>query len=473
MTDNNKMSVREFYNGKSIFLTGGTGFLGINLIEKFLRACPELKNIYLLMRPKKGKKIQERLDELVNNSVFNRVKIGTKGQSLKKIIAVAGDVSEDNLGLSEEDRKEIIENVEVVIHSAATLDFEANLKTNISINLLGTRKVIQLCHEVKNLKAFIHVSSAYVNSMYLDVDEKVYPATADVKEVLKMVEELSEEELEKETPNILGDHPNSYTFSKHLAEHEVLNASLPSAIVRPSMIVGSWKEPEAGWTISKKWANWFYHGCYGTDVKVYHCTSSTTNPFKWEFIESKITKFLRDFPLVKAVWYPNLKFVNSIALFKLSAFFVHIIPALILDTLNRLNGKRPILLRMHRNINKSLGRLEKFIFTEWKFNNPNYMNLNNSLTKNDQIDFYLNIKTLAWDDYFLDLVIGCRKYLSKEPNETIEKARLKQKKLLMAHIILQGLLLGFTWWVLKLIFNTTWVKIGVILPFIYFLFDML
>lgn len=511
MTLEKKTSVREFYNGKSIFLTGGTGFLGINLIEKLLRACPGLENIYLLMRNKKDKSVKKRLDELTENPIFNRLKNGPKAEYLKKLIAVTGDVSEENLGLSEEDRKKITENVEIVIHSAASLDFEANLKTNVNINLLGTRRVIQLCHEIKNLKAFIHVSSAYVNSMLFDVDEKIYPAPADVKEVLKMVEEFSEKELEEETPKILGNHPNPYTFTKHLAEHEVGNASLPSAIVRPSMIVGSWKEPEPGWTISKNGPTGFIMGASmgvvrrlpiakhliydyipvdvvsntiataayavnrdgGTDVKVYHCTSSTTNPFKWESIESKITTFLRDFPLLKAVWYPNLKFVSSIFLFKFAAFFVHIIPAVIMDTLSRFSGKRPILLRMHRNINKSLDRLEKFIFTEWKFHNPNYMNLSNSLTKEDEEDFYLNIKTLVWDDYFLDLVIGCRKYLSKESNETIDKARLKQKKLQMAHVAFQVLLYGFIWWFLKFIFNTAWFKVGIFLPFIYTLFDML
>ncbi len=61
--------VVDFYRGKSIFITGGTGFLGIALIEKLLRTCPDVSKIYLLMRPKKGKAIQERLQELTKNSV--------------------------------------------------------------------------------------------------------------------------------------------------------------------------------------------------------------------------------------------------------------------------------------------------------------------------------------------------------------------------------------------------------------------
>lgn len=36
---------------------------------------------------------------------------------------------------------------------------------------------------------------------------------------------------------LLKDHPNTYTFTKHLAEHEVANVSskFPCGIVRPSM----------------------------------------------------------------------------------------------------------------------------------------------------------------------------------------------------------------------------------------------
>lgn len=61
--------VEEFYRGKNLFITGGTGFLGIAIIEKLLRSCPDIAGIYLLMRPKKGKEIQDRLDELTKNKV--------------------------------------------------------------------------------------------------------------------------------------------------------------------------------------------------------------------------------------------------------------------------------------------------------------------------------------------------------------------------------------------------------------------
>lgn len=63
-------NVVEFYKNKNIFITGGTGFLGTALIEKILRSCPDVGTIYFLIRPKKDKTINERLEEFIRNSVI-------------------------------------------------------------------------------------------------------------------------------------------------------------------------------------------------------------------------------------------------------------------------------------------------------------------------------------------------------------------------------------------------------------------
>lgn len=69
MSSSEYMSVREFYRDRSIFITGGTGFMGKVLVEKLLRSCPDIKNIYLLMRPKKNQDVQQRLQELLDAPV--------------------------------------------------------------------------------------------------------------------------------------------------------------------------------------------------------------------------------------------------------------------------------------------------------------------------------------------------------------------------------------------------------------------
>ena len=61
--------ISKFYENKSIFVTGATGFLGKVLIEKLFRSCYNLNKIYVLVRSKKGKQSSDRLDEITNCKV--------------------------------------------------------------------------------------------------------------------------------------------------------------------------------------------------------------------------------------------------------------------------------------------------------------------------------------------------------------------------------------------------------------------
>ena len=48
---------------------------------------------------------------------------------------------------------------------------------------------------------------------------------------------------------LIGKRPNTYTYTKALAETKFVKdaASLPAAIVRPSIVAAAWKEPIPGW----------------------------------------------------------------------------------------------------------------------------------------------------------------------------------------------------------------------------------
>ncbi|XP_066144466.1 putative fatty acyl-CoA reductase CG8306 [Euwallacea fornicatus] len=471
-------NVKQFYSGKNIFITGATGFVGVCLLEKILRTIPDHGDIYLLMRPKFGKQISERLEELQKNSVFiTLLKEQPAAKLFEKVKPIAGDVGQENLGLSDTDRNILLQNVNVIFHSAASLDFGDPFQTSININLLGTRRVTELAKQCSNLKALVHVSSAYVNAFKLEVDEILYPLTKDPEELIDLVSKLSPEEIEVKTPEILGDHPNSYTITKHMAEHEIKKCEnlFPCAIVRPSMIVGAWKEPIPGWTVSKNGPQGFIMGaskgvirrlpvakelvydyipvdivvnnlllagCYvaitnAKQLEIYHCTSSTRNPFRWNAIEQSINNYLHKYPLISAVWYPNLKLVNSITYYKISAFFVHILPAILLDAVALVTGGRPILMKLHRNVNSSLNRLSKFIFTEWKFSAKKTDALQKFLKDDEQDVYNVDISNLIWPVYFNDLTLGARVYLSKDSEKTLDAARRKDKMLFIAHAILR------------------------------------
>lgn len=53
-------SITDFYKDAEILITGATGLIGLVLIEKLLRDCPNLNKIYAIVRPKRGKSVQDR-----------------------------------------------------------------------------------------------------------------------------------------------------------------------------------------------------------------------------------------------------------------------------------------------------------------------------------------------------------------------------------------------------------------------------
>jgi len=71
---------------------------------------------------------------------------------LEKVVAVPGDITEDNLSLSSADRKMLTEEVSIVFHIAAALNMEADLKTAVNMNTVGAVRMLELCSEMKNLE---------------------------------------------------------------------------------------------------------------------------------------------------------------------------------------------------------------------------------------------------------------------------------------------------------------------------------
>ncbi|KAK6644945.1 hypothetical protein RUM43_001221 [Polyplax serrata] len=475
--------VSEFYSDKNVFITGVTGFLAKSVVEKLLRRT-NVNKIYVLIREKKGKSINERMDDIKRNPVFDRLKQEKGDSILYKVVPIAGDMGMTNLNLSEADRTLLMENVDVVIHSAATLDFELNAKLVININLMGTKRVLSLCSQMQRLRAFVYVSTAYVNSDKSFALEKLYPKPGKVDDFISILK-LSDEDADKTLQKLINGHINSYTVSKALAEHEVsyCSTTFPTAIVRPSMIVGAWQEPSPGWTDSKNGPNGFFMGAelgivrrlpvnkdlvydyipvdivtnelivaawkVGTErsseTRIFHCTSSIAKPFSWKTLEPKINHMLVNYPLKSAVWYPTLKLHSNFTLFRISTLFLHFLPGILFDILLKLQGRRPMLVKMHYKVDSSLCRLAPFIFKEWFFDSSNTEKLHESLTETDRIDYNLDIRQINYEKFFEDAVRGVRRYLNKEPDETLTAARRKVKVFYVLNHLAQFLFLFLIW----------------------------
>ena len=62
-------SITEFYRDKDIFITGATGYVGKCLLETILRSLPSKGRMFILMRPKRGKSVQERIADIIDKKV--------------------------------------------------------------------------------------------------------------------------------------------------------------------------------------------------------------------------------------------------------------------------------------------------------------------------------------------------------------------------------------------------------------------
>ncbi|RCN27572.1 hypothetical protein ANCCAN_26693 [Ancylostoma caninum] len=241
--------VKDVYSDRCILLTGSTGFLGKVLVEKILWAVPNVGQIFLLIRPAKGMSPKERLENVLKDPLFNRIR-EHKPHMFSKLVPISGDLMEDNLGLNQHDMQNICDEVSIVIHSAATVKFDEQLKDAVEMNVVGTTRLVALCHKMKNLVALVHVSTAYANCDRAETEEKVYEPPVAPQKLLEAIRWMDNDMIALITPKLLGNRPNTYTLTKALAETQLVEDAkqLPVIIIRPSIVGAMWKDPLPGWT---------------------------------------------------------------------------------------------------------------------------------------------------------------------------------------------------------------------------------
>ncbi|MEE8584774.1 MAG: fatty acyl-CoA reductase, partial [Acidobacteriota bacterium] len=163
--------ISDFFNGKTILITGSTGFFGQPLVEKILWASPQMRRIYLLIRPKKRLHGQiltprQRLEkELFQSTAFDRLYSrygdGIRAFLEEKLIPVGGDISHDDLGLDPQDRKRLQKELDIVINSAAVVLFDAPIDQALEMNVFGAQRLARFARSCD--KAILcHISTAYV-----------------------------------------------------------------------------------------------------------------------------------------------------------------------------------------------------------------------------------------------------------------------------------------------------------------------
>jgi len=184
-----QFSVKEFYKGKNILITGCTGFLGKIILEKILYSCADCGQIYVMARQKRKVDPVERVREILGSECFMRLirhyggRLAFERFALPKIVPITGDLIQENLGMPQDQRKLITENVDVIINSAASVNFDDPIQEALNINYFGAVRMLQLASECQRLQVFTHISTAYVNCNlgFGSIDEEIYQNGSDVE----------------------------------------------------------------------------------------------------------------------------------------------------------------------------------------------------------------------------------------------------------------------------------------------------
>ena len=138
------MAIGEQLAGKRFFVTGGTGFLGTALVERLIRTVPGSEVVVLVRPGRRATAAQRVTREILKNDCFDRLRdeLGDRfdDEVARRVVAVPGDVGRDGLGLDDDGRRRLAAS-DVVIHSAATVSFDAPLDQAVEINLLGPSRV--------------------------------------------------------------------------------------------------------------------------------------------------------------------------------------------------------------------------------------------------------------------------------------------------------------------------------------------
>ncbi|CAB3379948.1 Hypothetical predicted protein [Cloeon dipterum] len=475
-TEDSSSRVAAFYRGRCVLLTGATGFVGKALLEKLLRSCPDVQAVFCLIRPKHGKDVDARFRDFAKNSVFNRVCSEQPG-ALEKLRLVAGDVLKPNLGLSEADLELLRREVSVVFHTAATVRFNEPLQVALEMNTLGARRVIKVCKQMPLLKAFVHTSTAYSNADKLEVLEKVYEPIVDPDTLIQFVKSMPNEIIQGIESTVIGAHPNTYTFTKALAEVIVQReaSELPTAIVRPSIVTAAMSEPQEGWidntsgitgivmevsrgTIRSVLCNKQLtvdlipvdlvvntllvaaadlQSRENNEIRVYNCTSGTLNPLQWEQLREFSVKAGREVPSKYVQWYPGCTFRINYLMHRLNQIFLHFLPACVLDLGMKLQGLKPMMVKICQKTMRSANAGEFFATHQWNFAASLMEKLAAHQTELDRKLFPVNVRTINWEQYINTYVIGIRKFILKDDMSSLNRARSRLKKLYWGQRIAQ------------------------------------
>src|SRR5450432_237345 len=162
------LRVSEIYKGRNVFILGSTGFVGKVLLGMLLDRFPQIGRAYVMVRRGSGTDAESRFwKSVVTSPVFNPLREkhgGPEGLATflrQKVVVVDGDITEPNLGLTEEAAERVAKDLDVLINSSGRVTFNPPLESALRTNVDGTKNVIAFAKRMRR-PALIHTSTCFV-----------------------------------------------------------------------------------------------------------------------------------------------------------------------------------------------------------------------------------------------------------------------------------------------------------------------
>uniref|UniRef100_A0A3Q3D9C1 Fatty acyl-CoA reductase n=1 Tax=Hippocampus comes TaxID=109280 RepID=A0A3Q3D9C1_HIPCM len=467
-------SVADYYAGKNVLITGATGFMGKVLVEKLLRCCPQVRALFLLVRPKAGQSMQQRVDDMIKCKLFDRVR-EDDAHFHRKIVPISSELTEPGLAISPEDADKLAACVNIVFHCAATIRFDEPLKHAVQLNVIGTQQLLGLARRMRHLEAFIHISTAYANCNRKHIDEVIYPPPVEPRKLIESLEWMDDRIVQDITPRLIGNRPNTYTYTKALAEYVVQQEQdkLNIGIIRPSIVGASWQEPFPGWIDNFNGPSGVFiaagKGILRTmranndavaDLIPVDVVINLTLAAGWYTAVHKLvprcppgplqkhhvmSSFKRN-PLEQAFRRPNANITSNYLIYQYWILVSHKFPALLYDLVLRLTGQKPQMMRIFNRLHKAISLLEYFSSQDWEWNSENVNMLMAQLSPEDRkVTFNFDVRQLNWPEYIENYCIGTKKYVLNEDMSDIPAARQHLRKLRNIRYTFNTVLVVFIW----------------------------
>ena len=138
----------------TVFLTGATGFLGMEVLARLLEAGD--REVLALVRADDDAAAEQRLDGVLATLWDD------PAPYRDRVSAVRGELTQPELGLGDR-ADEVAERTHAVLHCAASITFDLPLAEARAINVDGTARVLDFAVDAQareGLDRFLHVSTA-------------------------------------------------------------------------------------------------------------------------------------------------------------------------------------------------------------------------------------------------------------------------------------------------------------------------